>query len=96
MPCTLPGCTDIRTRPPGTYYSSLVAADGKVYTISQEGKASVLKPGAQWEVLAVNDLEEECYATPALVDDRIYLRTHSRLYCFGQAPQTGGHTSQAR
>ncbi|MBI3693916.1 MAG: PQQ-binding-like beta-propeller repeat protein [Acidobacteria bacterium] len=70
---------------PGTYYSSPVAADGKIYSISQEGKASVLKPGAQWEVLAVNDLKDECYATPALVDDRIYLRTRSRLYCFGQA-----------
>ncbi len=67
---------------PGTYYSSPVGADGKVFLVSQEGKASVLSAGAEWEVLAVNDLDDECYATPAIVDDRIYLRTRSRLYCF--------------
>ncbi len=71
-------------RAPGTYYSSPVAADGKIYLISQEGKATVLRAGAQWEVLAVNDLDDECYATPALVGDRIYLRTRSRLYCLAQ------------
>jgi len=70
----------------GTYYSSPVAGDGKVYLLSQEGKATVLRAGAQWETLSVNDLEEECYATPALVDNRIYLRTPSRLYCFAIAP----------
>lgn len=69
----------------GVYYTSPVAADGKVYLISQEGKASVLKAGAQWAVLAVNDLEEECYATPAMVGDRIYLRTRGRLYCFARS-----------
>jgi outer membrane protein assembly factor BamB len=69
---------------PGGYYTSPVAADGKIYTISQEGKVSVIQAGAQWEVLAVNDLDDDCFATPAIVDDRIYLRTHSRLYCFAK------------
>jgi len=71
-------------RAPGVYYSSPVGADGKVYIASQEGKMNVLKAGAEWDVLAVNDLEEECYATPALVDDRIYLRTRGALYCFAR------------
>jgi hypothetical protein len=35
-------------------------------------------------VLAVNNLDDDCFATPAIVDDRIYLRTHSRLYCFAK------------
>jgi len=70
---------------PGVYYSSPVAADGKIFTISQEGKATVLKAGGEWEVLAVNDLEDECYATPAIIGDRIYLRTRSKLYCFSSA-----------
>jgi outer membrane protein assembly factor BamB len=67
-----------------TYYSSPVGGAGKVYMISQNGKASVLKAGGEWEVLAVNDLDDECYATPALVDNRIYLRTRSTLYCFAE------------
>jgi outer membrane protein assembly factor BamB len=67
---------------PGTYYSSPVTGDGKIYTISLEGKVSVIKAGAQWEVLAVNDLDEECLSTPAIVEDRIYIRTPNHLYCF--------------
>ncbi len=37
---------------------------------------------AEWEVLAVNDLGEQLRATPAFFDDRIYVRTESRLYSF--------------
>ncbi|MBI3210970.1 MAG: PQQ-binding-like beta-propeller repeat protein [Candidatus Solibacter usitatus] len=65
-----------------TYYASPVAAAGKIYFLSQHGKATVLQAGAEWEVLATNDLEEETFATPAIVDDKIYLRTRSALYCF--------------
>ena len=64
------------------YYSSPVGADDKVYMISQGGKVSVLKAGAEWEVLALNDLEEETYATPAIAEGKIYLRTLNTLYCF--------------
>jgi outer membrane protein assembly factor BamB len=66
----------------GTYYSSPVAGAGKVFLLSLEGKATVVRAGAQWEILAVNDLEEECLSTPALLANRIYLRTRTALYCF--------------
>jgi len=68
----------------GDYFSSPVAADGKVFTVSHEGKVCVVRSGADWEVLAVNDLNEECNATPAFADDRIYLRTHQNLFCFAK------------
>jgi outer membrane protein assembly factor BamB len=68
----------------GYYYSSPVAADGKLFTISEEGKVTVLKAGADWEILHVNDMDDNCHATPAIVDGRIYLRTHSALYCFAR------------
>jgi hypothetical protein len=66
------------------YYASPVAADDKVFMLSQAGKLSVLKAGAHWEVLAMNDMEDECFATPAIADGRIYVRTRSMLYCFGK------------
>jgi outer membrane protein assembly factor BamB len=71
----LPGALDY-------YYASPVAADGKIYAISQEGHVSVVRAGGDWEPIARNDMEEECFATPALLDGRIYLRTKSALYCF--------------
>jgi outer membrane protein assembly factor BamB len=66
------------------YFSSPVAADGKVFLIGQAGQVSVLKAAGDWEVLAVNELDDECFATPAIADGRIYIRTRSALYCFGK------------
>lgn len=65
------------------YYASPVAGDGKIYLVSEKGLVAVLPPDGSLEPLVVNDLGEACYATPALVDGRIYLRTVSTLYAFG-------------
>ena len=64
------------------YFSSPVAADGKVVFVSESGKVAVVQAGAQWELLAVNDLDEEAWATPAIADGRLYVRTRKALYCF--------------
>jgi outer membrane protein assembly factor BamB len=69
----------------GEYYASPVAADNKLFLANTDGKMTVLKAGAEWEVLAVNDLGDEVHATPALSEGRIYVRTRSFLYCFGAA-----------
>jgi outer membrane protein assembly factor BamB len=66
----------------GAYYSSPVAADGKIYTISEDGKAAVIRAGADWELLAVNDMKDGSKSTPAFADGKLYLRTYSALYCF--------------
>jgi outer membrane protein assembly factor BamB len=66
----------------GEYYASPVAAEGKVFLANTEGKITVLKAGAEWEVLAVNELGDEISATPALSDGRVYVRTRGTLYCF--------------
>jgi outer membrane protein assembly factor BamB len=72
----LPGGSD-------TFYASPVAGDGKVYISSEKGQVFVLPPGPKLEPTAVNDMGDGIYATPALVDGRIYLRTVNTLYCFG-------------
>ena len=66
----------------GGYSSSPVAADGKIFVASEEGKVTVLKAGAEWEVTQINNLNEGCYATPALAGGNIYLRTNDALYRF--------------
>ncbi len=66
------------------YFSSPVAADDKVFLIGEAGEVSVLKAAGDWQVLAVNELDDECFATPAIADGRIYIRTRSALYCFGK------------
>ncbi len=68
-----------------SYYASPVAADDKLYMASETGKVTVLRAGKQWEILAVSDFGEDIYATPALAEGRIYLRTMKALYCFQEA-----------
>jgi outer membrane protein assembly factor BamB len=65
------------------FSASPVAAEGKVYVASESGKIAVIKPGADWEVMAVNDLKEDTFATPALSKGQIFIRTNESLYCFG-------------
>ncbi|HET9786910.1 MAG TPA: PQQ-binding-like beta-propeller repeat protein, partial [Pyrinomonadaceae bacterium] len=65
------------------YYASPVAADGKIFMVSASGKVTVLKAGAQWEILAMNDLDEEVWATPAIAGNNLYIRTRNALYSFG-------------
>jgi outer membrane protein assembly factor BamB len=66
------------------YYASPVASDGKVFFASQSGTVAVLKAGGDQEMLAANKIDEDIYATPAIADGRIYLRTVAYLYCFGE------------
>lgn len=66
------------------YFASPVAADDKVFVIGQGGQVSVLKAAGEWEVLKVNELDDEVFATPAIADGRIYIRTRSALYSFGK------------
>jgi outer membrane protein assembly factor BamB len=65
------------------YYASPVAADGKIFVVSASGKVTVIKADAQWEILAMNDLDEEVWATPAIAGNNLYIRTRSALYSFG-------------
>jgi outer membrane protein assembly factor BamB len=67
----------------GDYYASPVAADHKVYIASSEGVVSVLDAGEELKVLATNNLDGAILATPAIVDGKIYVRTESHLYAFG-------------
>ncbi|HEY3966399.1 MAG TPA: PQQ-binding-like beta-propeller repeat protein [Planctomycetaceae bacterium] len=67
----------------GDYYASPVAGDGKVFTLSQQGKLTVLDAGPGWREMSSADFGEKIYASPAIVDGRIFIRTSGHLYCFG-------------
>ena len=65
------------------YWASPVVGDGKIYTVSEGCMISTIAPGAEWEVLATSTLDGTCFATPAIVDGRIYVRTLQAMYSFG-------------
>jgi outer membrane protein assembly factor BamB len=66
-----------------SYYASPVAGDGKVYIVSRSGIVAILKADDEQQVLSVNELDDEVYATPAIAGRRIYIRTRGALFCFG-------------
>lgn len=62
-------------------YASPVAAADRVYLTSRDGTTVVLAAGPTFEVLAANMLDDDFDASPAAVDDELYLRGHRYLYC---------------
>jgi len=68
----------------GIFSASPVAADGKVYFVSETGETIVLKAGRQAEVLARNDVGERLIASPAISNGQIFLRSDDRLFAIGK------------
>jgi len=66
----------------GPHYSaSLVSANGLVYFLSDKGVMTVVKPGAELEIVARNELGQNTYASPAISDSQMFLRGIKNLYC---------------
>lgn len=64
-------------------FASPVGAKGRVYVPGQQGATIVLKAGPTYEVLGTNTLEDGFDASPALVDNELYLRGAKYLYSIG-------------
>ncbi|MCA9119715.1 MAG: PQQ-binding-like beta-propeller repeat protein [Planctomycetaceae bacterium] len=62
-------------------YASPVAANGRIYFTDRDGTTVVIRHGDELEVLAINTLAEPVDASPAIVDNQIFLRTATNLYC---------------
>ncbi len=66
------------------FYPSPIAAGGKIYLTSSAGSIAVVSATGDWETLNVSELDEEVFASPAVSGGRMYLRTRTRLYAFGE------------
>ena len=67
----------------GDYYASPIAANGHIYFCSGKGVVTVTEAGDTLQVKARNALNETIYATPAIVDDKLYVRSERHLWAFG-------------
>jgi len=73
---------------PGTYSSSPLLADGKIYATSEDGSTTVLAAGDEFKILAVNKLDDYTLASPAVAGNQIFLRTAKYLYCIAESGET--------
>jgi hypothetical protein len=65
----------------GNLYTSPVGARDRVYILSQKGAMFVVAHGAEFKLLAKNQLEDSFHASPAIVDNQMFLRGFENLYC---------------
>lgn len=72
----------------GVFFASPVAANGKVYLVSEAGETIVVKAGRTPEILARNQLGERIVASPAIAAGRIFLRSDTKLFAIGR-PERG-------
>lgn len=65
--------------------SPSIVAD-KLYILDMKGVMHIAEIGPAYKEIGTCELGEECYASPAFADGRIYIRGAENLYCIGQAP----------
>ncbi len=64
--------------------ASGIASNGKLYFVSEQGEAYVVKAGEQFEILSQNSLNDIVMASPAISDNTLYFRTQHSLIAIGQ------------
>ena len=67
----------------GLFSSSPIYAAGNIYAFDQDGRAFVFAASPTFKLLATNQLDAGCMASPAAVGDCLFVRTKTHLYCIG-------------
>jgi len=86
-------CTQLATgetvwseRVPGTYFSSPVSVNGRIYNVTDQGEVVVLAAADRLEVLARNPLGEGAHSSPAIARGRLYFHTFTHVIAVGPGP----------
>jgi hypothetical protein len=70
----------------GAFKASPVLWGDRLYVGNESGQTFVLRAADRFELRATNALAEGAFATPAIAEGRIFLRTMHHLYCLGPGP----------
>ena len=76
------------------FSASTVLADGRVYFLSDFGEMTVIEPGKDFKVIAKNALGEKTFASPAIYDGQMFIRSEKHLYCIGNKDQLTSTTQK--
>jgi hypothetical protein len=84
-------CLEARTgkrlwsRQLGTHHRpSPVCADGNLYFLADNGDTFVIKAAPIYQLIATNPLGEDCFASPAISQRQVFIRSTQHLYCIGK------------
>jgi outer membrane protein assembly factor BamB len=68
----------------GDFHASPSLVGDKLYILSRKGQMILLQAGREFKEISRSAIDEECYASPAFGQGRIFLRSTKSLYCIGQ------------
>jgi outer membrane protein assembly factor BamB len=64
-----------------SFWASPWASDGQIYCLDDGGTTHILAAGPEFNILGANTIDEMFWASPAVVDQTIFLRSVEHLYC---------------
>lgn len=64
----------------GNFGASLLTAAGRIYLSNMRGTTTIIEAGPEYHELAVNQLDGELWASPAVAGNALLLRTKTHLY----------------
>ena len=64
-----------------SFWASPWASDGRIYCLDDGGTTHVLAAGPKFKILGTNTIDEMFWASPAVADDSVFLRSVDNLYC---------------
>ncbi len=67
----------------GSFYSSPVCVNNRLYCVAKNGDVVVLAAADKFEMLGRVALGDKCFATPAIAGGVMYFRTYSQLFSLG-------------
>ncbi|MHC4726373.1 MAG: outer membrane protein assembly factor BamB family protein [Planctomycetota bacterium] len=70
------------------FMASPTLVGDKLYLLTEEGVMLIIQAGPEYKELTKCELGEKCYASPAFLDGRIYIRGLENLYCIGTKGET--------
>ena len=76
----------LSSRIPGldNIYASPIAAGGHIYLTSRNGTTVVIKDAETLQIEATNSVDETVDATPAPVDNQLFIRGEKHLFCIAE------------
>ena len=86
-------CVDLQTGKPlyqkerlgigGEYYASPIAVDNNIIVCAHRGNVFLVKATKKMDIVHSTNLNEKIFATPAIADSKIYIRSEAHLWSFG-------------
>jgi outer membrane protein assembly factor BamB len=68
-----------------SFLASPTLVGDKLYLLSEDGNMLIVEVEPEYKQIAKCELGEKCYASPAFLDGRIYIRGSENLYCIGNS-----------